>query len=344
MSGGIAYVLDEHQLFDTLCNLDMVDLEPIRHERTSRSLRDLIAPALPTGPAAAQAKRILDNWREMSGKFVKVMPIDYRKALGGCANRRGRRPAAGHRGGLPSDEVRLADETGSAPESAPWLIPPVSCSFLASSRRTARSPSGSGDWHEIDLPLVEAVLNQQAARCMDCGIPFCHAAGCPVKNRIPEFNDLVYRGRWREAAETCTRPTTSPRSPAGSAPPRARPPARWPSTTEPVTIKHIEYQIAERAFAEGWVGPLRPEARSRQARGRDRLRARPDWPPPSSSPAPATRWWCSRKTTASAACCATAFPTSSWKSTSSTAAWSRWPPRASKFEPGVDVGSDISGR
>ena len=57
------------------------------------------------------------------------------------------------------------------------------------------------DWHEIDQPLVDRVLNQQAARCMDCGIPFCHAVGCPVKNRIPEFNDLVYRNRWREAAE-----------------------------------------------------------------------------------------------------------------------------------------------
>ncbi len=51
------------------------------------------------------------------------------------------------------------------------------------------------DWEEIDQPLTDRVLNQQAARCMDCGIPFCHGIGCPVKNRIPEFNDLVYRVR-----------------------------------------------------------------------------------------------------------------------------------------------------
>jgi len=80
MSGGIAYVLDEHQLFDTLCNLDMVDLESIYQKEDQTVLRDLIRRHSDwTG--SKQAKRVLDNWREMSGKFVKVMPIDYRKAL-----------------------------------------------------------------------------------------------------------------------------------------------------------------------------------------------------------------------------------------------------------------------
>ena len=80
MSGGVAYVLDEHQLFDTLCNLDMVDLESIYQEEDHRVLRDLIGRHYDlTG--SVQARRILDNWQEMSGKFVKVMPIDYRKAL-----------------------------------------------------------------------------------------------------------------------------------------------------------------------------------------------------------------------------------------------------------------------
>jgi glutamate synthase domain-containing protein 2/glutamate synthase domain-containing protein 1/glutamate synthase domain-containing protein 3 len=80
MSGGIAYVLDEHQLFDTLCNLDMVDLETIYQEEDQKVLHDLISRHHElTG--SVQAQRILENWREMSGKFVKVMPIDYRKAL-----------------------------------------------------------------------------------------------------------------------------------------------------------------------------------------------------------------------------------------------------------------------
>jgi glutamate synthase (NADPH) large chain len=80
MSGGIAYVLDEHQLFDTLCNLDMVDLEPVHLDEDIDSLQDLIRRhARWTG--SLQAKMILDRWREMSGRFVKVMPIDFRKAL-----------------------------------------------------------------------------------------------------------------------------------------------------------------------------------------------------------------------------------------------------------------------
>jgi glutamate synthase (NADPH/NADH) large chain len=80
MSGGVAYVLDEHQLFDTLCNLDMVELESIWQAEDQRIIQDLIIRHYKwTG--SAQAKRILNNWREMSGKFVKVMPIDYRKAL-----------------------------------------------------------------------------------------------------------------------------------------------------------------------------------------------------------------------------------------------------------------------
>jgi glutamate synthase domain-containing protein 2/glutamate synthase domain-containing protein 1/glutamate synthase domain-containing protein 3 len=80
MSGGVAYVLDENQLFDTLCNLDMVELESIRQAEDQRIIRELVGRHYQlTG--SAQAKRILDNWRGMSGKFVKVMPIDYRKAL-----------------------------------------------------------------------------------------------------------------------------------------------------------------------------------------------------------------------------------------------------------------------
>jgi len=80
MSGGVAYVLDEHQLFDTLCNLDMVDLESIWHEEDQTLLRNLVGRHYDyTG--SRQARRILDSWQEMAGQFVKVMPIDYRRAL-----------------------------------------------------------------------------------------------------------------------------------------------------------------------------------------------------------------------------------------------------------------------
>jgi glutamate synthase domain-containing protein 3 len=80
MSGGAAYVLDNHQLFDTLCNLDMVDLESIRQQEEEALLYDLVRRHHGwTG--SRQAARILDNWQEMAGKFVKVIPLEYRKAL-----------------------------------------------------------------------------------------------------------------------------------------------------------------------------------------------------------------------------------------------------------------------
>ncbi|MCF7957765.1 MAG: glutamate synthase large subunit [Phycisphaerae bacterium] len=80
MSGGIAYVLDEHQLFDTLCNLDMVDLENVWQEEDKTRLHDLVVKHY-QWTHSAMAKRLLDNWTEAVGKFVKVMPIDYRRAL-----------------------------------------------------------------------------------------------------------------------------------------------------------------------------------------------------------------------------------------------------------------------
>jgi glutamate synthase domain-containing protein 3 len=102
MSGGIAYVLDEHQLFDTLCNLDMVDLESLWQPEDQRVLRDLIARHLGwTG--SQQAARILDNWPETSGKFVKVIPIDYRKAL---ARLREREDVAGEQAAATEEVFR----------------------------------------------------------------------------------------------------------------------------------------------------------------------------------------------------------------------------------------------
>ncbi len=118
------------------------------------------------------------------------------------------------------------------------------------------------DWHEIDQPLVDRVLNQQAARCMDCGIPFCHSIGCPVKNRIPEFNDLVYHDRWREAAENLHSTNNFPEFTGRVCPAPCEAACTLALNDRAVTIKQIEYQIAERAFLEDWVQPLRPKTKT----------------------------------------------------------------------------------
>ncbi len=118
------------------------------------------------------------------------------------------------------------------------------------------------DWEEIDLALAEQVLTQQAARCMDCGIPFCHAVGCPVENRIPEFNELVYQGRWREAAENLHSTNNFPEITGRVCPAPCEAACTLALNDRAVNIKHIEYQIVERAFQKGWIVPLRPAVRT----------------------------------------------------------------------------------
>ncbi len=118
------------------------------------------------------------------------------------------------------------------------------------------------DWYEIDQPLVDKVLTEQAARCMDCGIPFCHGTGCPVKNRIPEFNDLVFRGHWRAASENLHSTNNFPELTGRVCPAPCEAACTLTINDRAVNIKHIEYQIAERAFKEGWVEPIMPTTRT----------------------------------------------------------------------------------
>jgi glutamate synthase (NADPH/NADH) small chain len=145
------------------------------------------------------------------------------------------------------------------------------------------------NYHEFVQPLPYVDVSKQAARCMDCGIPFCHGPGCPVNNQIPDWNDLVYNGEWEEAASAiCTRPTTSPNSPAASAPRPARQACTLNIEDSPVTIKTIECAIVDKAWEEGWVTP-QVRARKRPARRWPwSAPAPPAWPARSSWRAPVT--------------------------------------------------------
>lgn len=118
------------------------------------------------------------------------------------------------------------------------------------------------DWHEIDRELVDEALNQQAARCMDCGVPFCHGIGCPVRNRIPEFNDLVYRRRWREASENLHSTNNFPEITGRVCPAPCEAACTLAIGREAVNIRNIELRIVERAFAEGWIEPIRPRVKT----------------------------------------------------------------------------------
>jgi len=115
----------------------------------------------------------------------------------------------------------------------------------------------TGDYFEIDIPLSQEDLRLQAARCMDCGIPFCHGCGCPVLNQIPEFNDYVYQGRWREACEILHATNNFPEITGRICPAPCEASCTLNINEEPVLIRHIEYQIVERGFKEGWIQPIK---------------------------------------------------------------------------------------
>jgi glutamate synthase (NADPH/NADH) small chain len=115
------------------------------------------------------------------------------------------------------------------------------------------------DWREIYAPLPAGEIETQAARCMDCGVPFCHS-GCPLGNLIPEWNDLVYRHDWRAAAERLHATNNFPEFTGRLCPAPCEGSCVLAINVDPVSIKAIEVSIIDRAFAEGWVVPHPPTA------------------------------------------------------------------------------------
>jgi len=111
------------------------------------------------------------------------------------------------------------------------------------------------DFAEFELPLTPDALYQQAARCMDCGIPFCHGVGCPLANCIPDINEFVYAGHWQEACDYLHSTNNFPEITGRVCPAPCEAACTLSINDEPVTIRQIEYQIVERGFAEGWIRP-----------------------------------------------------------------------------------------
>ncbi len=119
------------------------------------------------------------------------------------------------------------------------------------------------NYDEFLADVPEAHLKTQGARCMDCGVPFCQSAtGCPVDNLIPEWNDLVYQGRWREALERLHKTNNFPEFTGRVCPAPCEGACVLGITDPPVTIKNIENAIVDRGFAEGWIKAAPPAERS----------------------------------------------------------------------------------
>jgi glutamate synthase (NADPH) small chain len=117
------------------------------------------------------------------------------------------------------------------------------------------------DWFEVYLPFPEDRIRTQGARCMDCGVPFCHT-GCPLNNIIPDWNDLVYHGRWREAIRQLHATNNFPEFTGRICPAPCEAACVLGINEPPVTIKQIEKTIVDRAFEAGYIRPEPPEVRT----------------------------------------------------------------------------------
>ena len=283
---------------------------------TRRCVRELVERHLRfTGSTLALA--LLDDWDSCARQVREGVPA----RVPARADRDARRSGGARR------ETRRKAESASG--VGPWARSRASWSCSGSRRRREPVAERVHHYREFILALADDAASKQGARCMDCGIPFCQT-GCPVNNIIPDWNDLVYRQQWQtRARRRCTRPTTSPSSPDACARRRARRRARSTSTTTRSPSSRSSTSSSTRAGRKAGSCRSCPTRKT----GQDAS--------PSSAPGPAghgvraaarargpRRRRSSRRPTASAACCATAFPTSRWRSTSSTGAWRRWRPRA----------------
>lgn len=126
------------------------------------------------------------------------------------------------------------------------------------------------DWNEFHLQMDESRLRNQGARCMDCGTPFCHtgtiisgmASGCPINNLIPEWNDLIYRGLWKEALDRLHKTNNFPEFTGRVCPAPCEGSCVLGINNPPVTIKNIECSIIDKGWDEGWITPHPPEIRT----------------------------------------------------------------------------------
>jgi glutamate synthase (NADPH/NADH) small chain len=120
------------------------------------------------------------------------------------------------------------------------------------------------DWHAVECLPSDTDIREQAARCMDCGIPFCHGCGCPLCNMIPDWNDMVYHGRWHEALDLLLATNPFPEFTGRICPALCEGSCVLGLHAAPVSIRSIELAIIERGYSEGWMSPRPPVVRRRE--------------------------------------------------------------------------------
>lgn len=217
MSGGIAYVFDIAQDFESKVNMEMVELSQVTDHEEIAYLRGLIEDHHHyTG--SELAARILLQFTRALPRFVKVLPTDYKRVLEEekakaasamqttvplltASESRKIHPVKKEKAAMLDIEESITDSKAEKKKSA--LVLNKTKGFMLYNRRSEkyRNPkTRTKDWAELSKRLDEDDLKYQSARCMDCGVPFCQSeSGCPISNIVPKWNELVFQNQWKEA-------------------------------------------------------------------------------------------------------------------------------------------------
>ncbi|KAL7752751.1 glutamate synthase [NADH] [Sorochytrium milnesiophthora] len=269
MSGGLAYILDADGDFEAKCNKETVDLERMVDQSEVAAVRALIEQHVQcTGSAVGQ--RVLNDWHASVLRFVKVLPKDYKAVLLKKAATAAPKPQPKVTSLRPLREPQVADledltMATSEAERRTALIDKVRGfkKYKRQNEHYRHSRKRVDDWAEVSVRLKGAELKVQAARCMDCGVPFCQSqTGCPIGNIIPKWNDLVFNEQWKDALERLLLTNNFPEFTGRVCPAPCEGACVLGVTEQPVAIKSIECAIIDRGFEEGWITPQPPLKRT----------------------------------------------------------------------------------
>ncbi|XP_036339779.1 glutamate synthase [NADH], amyloplastic-like, partial [Rhagoletis pomonella] len=272
MSGGIAYIYDTDGSFKNKVNLESVSLFPLEHESDVQLVKSLLNDFV-TKTNSHIAKEVCLNWNESQPKFVKVFPYEYQKVLTNLeikqsyseesesvteitkVKEKQKEPA------IKDIEETLNNNSSEQPlDKIRGFI-----KYKRDLNIYRKASERQEDWDEVyNFQYIRKQLKTQAARCMECGVPFCQSNthGCPLGNIIPKWNDLVFNNDWQEALRQLLQTNNFPEFTGRVCPAPCEGACVLGISELPVTIKNIECAIIDHAFEQGWMKPEIPKLRT----------------------------------------------------------------------------------
>ena len=267
MSGGFAFVYDEDRVFSSLCNTETVDLEALNLNEDLDLVHGLLKE-FKEKTRSVVASEILASWPESCKDFHKVFPKEYKRALRDIEIKRQQeaekvlevKSGNGDVKTSPSKEKSSLDieDIIQNPKLAKKLNKTKGFMLYKRVDKNYRDVKDRmKDFGEIqDHKFVKDTIKYQAARCMDCGVPFCQSeSGCPLGNIIPTWNNLVFQGNWKEAYLQLAQTNNFPEFTGRVCPAPCEGACVLGINAPPVNIKNIENTIIETAFEKGFVKP-----------------------------------------------------------------------------------------